>query len=187
VTDRAQRVARARLFPDFDGDTEELIRALADVERRIWAARWLGELGEQRAVPGLVKLSRASNPHVRTAAVRALGDLRARDALPRLIEMAENDPNPVAQSWSAGALGEIGSPEVVPLLKNLLRSPERIVRQGAVYALGLIGNPSVVPALREARRTDRRLRPYPFLGRHVYRQAMKRIKNHERAQRKNMP
>jgi len=136
VTDRAQRVARARLFPDFDGDTEELIRALADVGRRIWAARWLGELGEQRAVPGLVKLSRASNPHVRTATVRALGDLRARDALPRLIEMAENDPNPVAQSWSAGALGEIGSPEVVPLLKKDLAdaagAPREEVEPGVV-------------------------------------------------------
>jgi HEAT repeat protein len=180
MSDWAHRRSRRTLFPDFDGDTAQLISALGDGERRYVAARWLAELHEQAAIPQLLSLTHSEDAKARRDAIRGLGDFAAKDALPRLRELAELDPDPLNRSWAAGSLGRIGSREAVPVLEKLLLSDERAVRHAAAYALGLIHDPSALPALRSARRKDRLNWWYLVLGRPVYRDAIRRLKKKRR-------
>ena len=47
----------------------------------------VGKLKEERAIPQLLPLLSVSNPELQCAACRALGALRAKDAVPVLIQL----------------------------------------------------------------------------------------------------
>ena len=74
---------------------------------------------------------------VRVNAAIELGKLKAREAIPALLE-ALKDPNMALRNNAAFALGEIGAGEAVPHLIDLLHDPEERVRKSAVKALGMI-------------------------------------------------
>jgi HEAT repeat protein len=57
--------------------------------RRIEACRFAGRLGDPAVVPRLVELLRDRDPGVRRAAIRALGDLRAVEAVPDIAGVIE--------------------------------------------------------------------------------------------------
>lgn len=155
-------------------DVDALIGALVDPENRAWAATHLGKLGDERAVEPLIRLLRARDFGTRVAAAKALGKLRAREAIPALVESVDEGPEDVMRAWSIDALGKIGSDEVVPKLIETLGSEHRGLRRTAAAALAEIGDQEAIPALEEAASRE------SWRERRFYRQAIRRLKQTER-------
>jgi HEAT repeat protein len=166
---------RANDFPDWDGDTDLLIDGLKDPERRRTAAQWLGELGERKAIPALIRMLDAHDPFARIEAARALGVLEATEAVERLTEIATEDEELFVRRWAAEALGRIADPSSVHVLLGLLSAEDWGMRVSAVYALGLIDDPTTLDAVRNARRRDRWRLRYPLM-RPAYRHTVRALK-----------
>jgi HEAT repeat protein len=114
-------------------------------------AEALGNVGDPRAGPELLRLARATDVEVRLAAVEALGNIRSKEAVPELAQVVD-DPTapPVLIKRSIDALGRIGDPAAIPSLARALV----IERQGvsflpeSSFALFVIGAPAVEPLIR---------------------------------------
>lgn len=123
-----------------DGDIPALIRHLSSSHLTVqWhAAEALGTCGEA-AVPLLLSALRSPVIPVRLGAAEALGAIRDRAAVSPLLGVVHHDPS-LEVRWAAVlALGEIGSPDVVPFLVPVLRDPNRYLRYGAAISLGRLG------------------------------------------------
>ena len=120
-------------------------------------AEALGEIGDARAGPALLRLSRSQDGLVRLSAVQALGAIRCKDAVPELSHIVDDEASPPLLIKKAiVALGQIADPGGIPaLLHGLL-----LERQGvsflpeSSYALFQIGAPAVEPALQIAQDQD---------------------------------
>jgi len=120
-------------------------------------AEALGNIGDYRAGPALLRLARASEDNVRLAAVEALGNVKARDAIPELSHIVD-DPAapPLLIKRALVALGQIGDVAAIPALTHGLV----IERQGvsflpeSSFALFLIGEPAVEPLMKIAQDQD---------------------------------
>ncbi len=114
-------------------------------------AEALGNVGDPRAGPELLRLARATDVEVRLAAVEALGNIRSKEAVPELAHLVD-DPAapPLLIKRSIDALGRIGDPAAIPALARGLV----IERQGvsfvpeSSFALFVIGAPAVEPLIR---------------------------------------
>jgi HEAT repeat protein len=137
--------------------------------RRV-AARYLGKRKAAEAVPALLRLLRANDPKARSAGAQSLGELHVSEAVPDLISVAENDPDPGPRSHAVGALGRIGDPRATPTLVRCLDAPDWVVRSSAAWALGLYAGESVIPALKSAAKRER------FLLRGEYGKAIRTIR-----------
>ena len=101
----------------------------------MFACQVLGEIGAVECWPALLKLLKHEQVNVVQAAIEALGRARARDAVPRLIEVLGEEP--WLQLAATDALGEIGDPLAAPVLVGLV--PESFVTIPALEALRKIG------------------------------------------------
>jgi HEAT repeat protein len=119
--------------------------------RRAEACRFAGRLGDAGAVPVLVRLLRDRDPGVRRDAIRALGELRAAEAVPDIAAAIE-----AMGEWSNLLLlmalirtGSEGARAVGGLLRGPgARSPAMI--KGLLQVLGRIGvvpDPEVIRSL----------------------------------------
>jgi HEAT repeat protein len=118
------------------GDIPALIRLLNSQDPTVqWhAAEALGTLGE-KAVPLLIPALQSPLVTVRLGAIEALGAIRDMRAGSPLLGLVNRDVS-LEVRWAATlALGEIGSPDAVPVLVSLLRDPNRYIRHGAATAL----------------------------------------------------
>ncbi|NSW57439.1 MAG: HEAT repeat domain-containing protein [Armatimonadetes bacterium] len=120
----------------------EVLRA-GGPDARAGAARALGGIGDEQAVPHLVGRIRDSHAPVRAEAARALGLLHAATAAPHLLS-AIDDPDPAVSRAAIDALGRIGAPAADALLKRLI-TPDGAIRDDVVYALVGIGTPCIEP------------------------------------------
>jgi HEAT repeat protein len=102
----------------------------------------LGEIGDQAAVPGLLRALGDAEWEVRWAAAKALGWIGDAVAVPGLLA-ALRDANAYVRQAAAKALGQIGDAAAVPGLLAALRDADAGVRQAAAAALGEIGAPAV--------------------------------------------
>jgi HEAT repeat protein len=75
------------------------------------------------------------DPDVRSWAAGYLGKLRASEAVPDLITVAQRDPETGPQTHAIGALGQIGDHRALPVLLPLLENPSWFVRTSAAWAL----------------------------------------------------
>jgi HEAT repeat protein len=107
---------------------------------RLAAIQALGQIGPLAAtsVPALAALLNLKNPDIRMFAAQSLGQLgvRAKNAAPALAEIAKKDPDRQVRLMAINALLGIGrtSKAVIPTLNDLLRDPDKEVRQGAARA-----------------------------------------------------
>jgi len=87
------------------------------------------------------------DPSVRRLVLIVLGELRAIDAVPALLdELTAADAE--LRARAAHALGKVGDPRgAAPLAARAGEDPEWIVRTAAAAALGSLGEPGVAPAL----------------------------------------
>src|SRR5438309_4328353 len=120
-------------------------------------AEALGNIGDARAGPALLRLARSSDDNVRVAAVEALGNVKAKDAVPELSHIVD-DPTapPLLIKRAMVALGDIGDPSAIPALAHGLV----IERQGvsflpeSSFALFLLGEAAVEPLMKIAQDQD---------------------------------
>src|SRR5467141_4561130 len=120
-------------------------------------AEALGNIGDPRAGPALLRLARATDDTVRLAAVEALGNVKATDAIPELSHIVDDAAAPpLLIKRAIVALGQIGEPAAIPALTHGLV----IERQGvsflpeSSFALFLIGAPAVEPLMKIAQDQD---------------------------------
>jgi HEAT repeat protein len=124
----------------------EILNQIRDPEAGIAAIVALSGLDAWEAVPELRRLldeKDAPTLH-RAAAIRTLGELRAREALPRLLELSSN---PDLESAVFQALGPLGAKEGIPTLCNALKSSDPWIPWTAARSLGLLGAPEGIPEL----------------------------------------
>ena len=120
-------------------------------------AEALGEIGDARAGPALLRLARSKDEYVRLEAVQALGAVKFKEAVPEL-SLLVDDPAapPLLVKKAVVALGQIGDPAGIPALAHALV----LERQGvsllpeASYALFQLGPAAVAPLIRIAKDED---------------------------------
>ncbi len=104
------------------------------------AIQALGQIGDDRAVPEVMKALDSSDRYSFENAILALGWLKAKEAVPRLVEIASDDSEPIMpgdpKTWH-----KLRRPP--PLSMSVMNR-----RGSAVTALGYIGDESAVPALK---------------------------------------
>ena len=135
--------------------SDQAARAANRTNARI--AEALGNIRDPRAEPTLLRLARARDDLVRLAAVQALGQVHAREAVPELAHIVD-DPAapPLLVKKAIISLGQIGDPAAIPALEHGLV----LERQGvsflpeSSFALFLIGAPAVEPLLKIAQDQD---------------------------------
>jgi HEAT repeat protein len=120
-------------------------------------AEALGNIGDPKAGPALLRLARANDDYLRLAAVQALGQVHDKDAVPELSHIVDDAAAPPLLIKKAiVSLGQIGEPTAIPALTHGLV----IERQGvsflpeSSFALFQIGPPAVDPLLRIAQDQD---------------------------------
>ncbi len=115
----------------------QLVQALADKSERVQAhAEWALENIGERAIPAIMDGAKRTATKLR--AFRLLGRLKAREAVPLLIEGLK-DRKPEIRSMAAWALGEIGDRRAVSALERALEDKAPEVRREAVVALSKLG------------------------------------------------
>jgi HEAT repeat protein len=133
--------------------TPEAVCGLIEVLRhgppwvRSEAARGLGVIGDQSAVPALIKALR--DRYARSDSAIALGRLQAVTATPSLVAALE-DRDPQVRWHVAIALGLVGDEAAVPALAGALTDPNEDVRGHAAQALGRLRAIGQLPRILEA-------------------------------------
>ncbi|MCK6548737.1 HEAT repeat domain-containing protein [Myxococcota bacterium] len=128
--------------PETNGSTDD---------HRQEAARALGRIGDPAAIDPLIaaidfgagtseqrdKNANRTNEEIATA----LGALKAKAAVPKLIELIDKSRHNYAQLKAIRALGDIGDAAAIePLSKIALEHENKFIRKNAVEALGEIGD-----------------------------------------------
>jgi HEAT repeat protein len=129
-----------------------LLDALQKNDVRMTAVSALGRIGEQRAVEPLLGYLHHETSGVRRAAIVALGDLRAKDAVGPLIRLMEEpewrkDPDWRLRSCTVIALGRMGDPTAIGTLVNFLDDGDNRCWADAVRALERLHAVSAMPKL----------------------------------------
>jgi len=137
--------------------TAGLLKLLAEhphfYTRRL-SAEALGNLGDKKAISGLIQALEDSNLELRWIVAEALGNLGSKAAIPELSRMLDE-----RESWlpsmAVGALKEIGGEEVIPDLHKALKyRGESFVRTDAADVLEEIGTPESLAHLWQVQLTD---------------------------------
>ncbi len=110
-----------------------------DLEVRVLAAEYLGDLRVAAAAPKLAALAGPGNPtRLRTASIDALGELGAKAAPAAskiLVDVLRDGPSEL-HFHAATALANLGDPASVPALVELARADRSATRSEVVRALG---------------------------------------------------
>ncbi len=120
-----------------------------DWKVRSQAAEKLGESGDQRAVPALVKALEDKDRNVREAAAGALGNIGNASAVDPLLETLRDSDRSVRRS-AAEALGRIGDERVIERLLPLLKDKDSDLRSAVAKALETMGGRKLNDTLRAA-------------------------------------
>lgn len=159
-------------------DIDDYVRKLnsEEPEKRLESVKSLGESKDPKAVEYLVQALGDPDMRVKAKAIDTLGDLRATDATPVLIQhlfLRETDED-VKQRILA-SLGKIGDPEATPSIVEFLRRDlDPDVQGTAIFALGEIGSSDALPALDKIQETSKN----PTLQR-LAREAVTKINYHQ--------
>jgi HEAT repeat protein len=105
----------------------------------------LGEIGDPKAVPVLLKLLKARDNFTRVEAMEALGRLRAPEAVEPLIQLASDEGvEPFLNKKAIEALGLIGDARAVPTLVRMLTKERRGVsfHGESAFSLFQVGPPA---------------------------------------------
>jgi HEAT repeat protein len=160
IIDKAASVAGQPLshfldLYDATGITDRYLEKLINSKswkKRVFASEKLGHIGSAKAVPHLLSIIRDVNNEdedVRTTALRALGRIRDRRAVPFLIE-ALGYP----ETWLPPRIGEIlvsiGKESIEPLKKELRNFESESRRGWAAEILGWLEAESATTALIES-------------------------------------
>jgi HEAT repeat protein len=105
----------------------------------------LGEIGDPKAVPVLMKLLKARDNFTRVEAVEALGRMRSPEAVEPLIQLASDEGvEPFLNKKAIEALGQIGDARAVPTLLRMMTKERRGVsfHGESAFSLFQVGQPA---------------------------------------------
>lgn len=172
-TSEPVRVAALEHLPFLDDPrvTPVLVSAVAgDTPRaRAAAARALARVGGADAGQALVAATSDPDHWVRYFASRSLGERREKEAVGRLVAVAEADPLPHVRVAALDAVGSVGDASAVTSLARCAEDDERDVAAAALRALGRLGTSDALATLKAAARADdpsRRLAAVQALAAH---------------------
>ncbi len=127
--------------------TDLLGRLESEQANRRWeAAEGLGELGDPRAIPALVRALRDPHAFVRWAAAQAIGRIGGEEAVALLLPLLQ-ESDPLVRRSAADALGYLDTPAVRQALRRALRDPDPTVRRNAIEAVARLGDREAVGIL----------------------------------------
>jgi quinoprotein glucose dehydrogenase len=127
----------ARLLADKDGEV------------RAQAAKSLGDLGQQKAVPALIKLLGDSEPRAQFFAAQSLGKLKDAKATAPLIALLRTnaDKDAYLRFAASHALAGIGANDA---LRAAAKDPSVAVRLGVLLAYRELGDPAIAAFLKDS-------------------------------------
>jgi HEAT repeat protein len=105
----------------------------------------LGNLGDPKAAPTLMKLLKQKDHYTRIEAINGLGALRAKEAVDPLVDIAtDENGEPFISKKAIQALGDIGDAKAVPALVKMMFKERRAVSFYAEssFALSQMGKPA---------------------------------------------
>ena len=112
----------------------------------------LGEIGDPKAAPALLRLLKARDNFTRVEAMVALGRMRVGEAVEPLIQMAtDEEVEPFLNKKAIEALGRIGDARAVPVLVRMLTKERRGVSfyVESSFALFQVGPPAADALVRQ--------------------------------------
>ncbi len=137
---------------------DDVVKQLSnnDPEKRLEAVRMLGASKDGKATEYLIKAVGDADVRVQAKAIQVLGDLRATDSTPVLVEcLFRRSTEPNMKQLIAASLGKIGDQRAArPLIELLRRDLDVDTRGTAIFALGEIGAPEAVDVLAHIAQTD---------------------------------
>ncbi len=146
------------------GSIDDYVKKLRsdDAEERLQAVRSLGESGDKKAIEYLLQAVGDADVRVRAKAIAMLGQMRATEATPLLIQdLFLRSTDPQMKTLILASLGKIGDARATkPVIDFLEQDLDKETRGTAIFALGDIGSPDAEEALRgiEQKETDPTLR-----------------------------
>jgi len=126
--------------------TLALVNTLGEESLAIDAANALAQIGDPRAVDGLLNLMGDDDASIRQAAVSALNSLGLPSMSDRIIPLLA-DPEPNVRESAAKIAGYFGYPEAANALVDLSRDPNERVRCAAIEHLPFIEDERVLEVL----------------------------------------
>ena len=173
------KAARERYKKHTKGTSiDDFVRKMdsSDPEERLDGVRSLAESGNNDAIEYLVQALGDADMRVRCKAVDGLGNLRATEGAPVLIQhLFLRTTDPALKQRILAALGKIGDPQAAgPIAEFLQRDLSPQMRGTAIFALGEIGSAESLPSLErmaEAEKDPRLLR--------LVREATTKIRYHQ--------
>jgi HEAT repeat protein len=132
------------------------VAALGDADAwvKYYASRAIAERRHAAAVPALERLAASDPaPHVRIAALNAIGALGASSAV-ATVKALTGDPHADVAAAALAALGLLAAEEGLPDLQDALRAPDPLRRAAAIGALTALGTAGAVSALEWAALAD---------------------------------
>jgi HEAT repeat protein len=137
---------------------EDFVKQLSsdDPAKRLEGVKSLGASKDPKAIEYLIQALGDSDVRVQAKAIRMLGDMRANDATPVLVQyLFLRTTNDNMKQLILASLGKIGDARAAqPLAEFLQRDLDRATRGTAIFALGEIGAPESLKPLADIARTD---------------------------------
>ena len=118
---------------------------------RYAAVSQLATLGTEDLTESLTilrdRLVNDPEPDVQAAAADAIGALKLTDAFEDLQNLYESTPEWLVQFSIIAALGELGDPRGLNLLKTALKNPTVLIQTAAIGSIGELGDPNGVESI----------------------------------------
>jgi HEAT repeat protein len=126
-----------------------------DVESRSFALDTLVKAKKDESFSILTNIINDGTIHeleIKKSAIGAFRDIKRPEAVTFLAELITRPNNEIPvllQTEALSAIGQIGDPETVPILENIINSEyvDMEVREDAIYTLGKVGTETAVPVL----------------------------------------
>lgn len=83
----------------------------------------MAEIGTKKAIQALIDIVKVKGKNYE-AAISRLGNIKAKEAIPILINLVERDADESIRSKSITALGKIGGKEAIPSIIDIIKKDD---------------------------------------------------------------
>lgn len=149
-----------------------------DADKRLEGIKSLSESKDERALEYLLQGLGDPDLRIKAKAIDALGNIRAAEATPVLIQhLFLRETAPLVKRRLLASLGKIGDSRAAgPIVEFLQRDLDPATRGTAIYALGEIGSEEALQPLSAIERSD----PHPAIRR-LAGEAINKVRYHQAA------
>ena len=109
-------------------------------KQKLFACTMIAEIRDTNSVPILLKAIDDPDDKVKIRAISSLGILKANQAADKIRQEMSITKNKGVLKASLAALGTLGRPQDIAVLKTYLSSPDESVKVNAAAAMALLGN-----------------------------------------------